>query len=58
MTRYISYQGVDWEVCYEWEDDTATDMRILSIKTKADIYDHLQQTTIDGLYKALEESFE
>ncbi len=57
MTRDIYYQGIDWEVRYDWDDDARTNMEILSIKTKSDIYDHLQQSTIDGLYEALEESF-
>ena len=57
MTRDITYQGIDWEVSYAWEDDARTNMQILSIKTKADVYDHLQQSTLDGLYEALEESF-
>ena len=61
MTRDITYQGIDWEIGYGWEDDTRTDMYITSIKVQGsdfDIYDHLQQSTIDGLYEALEESFE
>ena len=57
MTREIYYQGIDWEVSYDWDDDARTNMQILSIKTKADVYDHLQQSTLDGLYEALEESF-
>ena len=61
MTRNIYYQGIDWKVEYDWEDDTRTDLYITAIKvagSDTDIYDHLQQSTIDGLYKALEESFE
>ncbi len=58
MTKDISYQGIDWEVSYAWEDDARTNMQILSIKTKVDIYDHLLESTLDGVYKALEESFE
>lgn len=60
MTRNIYYQGIDWEVEYDWEDDTRTDLYITAIKVQGsdfDIYDHLQQSTIDGLYEALEESF-
>ena len=60
MTRDITYQGIDWEVDYDWEDDTRADMYITAIKVAGsdfDIYDHLQQSTIDGLYEALEESF-
>lgn len=60
MTKDISYQGIDWEVCYDWEDDARTDMYITAVKVQGsdvDIYDHLQQTTLDGLYEALEESF-
>ena len=57
MTKDISYQGIDWEVSYAWEDDARTNMQILSIKTKVDIYDHLLESTLDGVYKALEESF-
>ena len=41
MTREIYYQGIDWEVSYAWEDDARTNMQILSIKTKADLYEHL-----------------
>ena len=61
MTRNIYYQGIDRKVEYDWEDDTRTDLYITAIKvagSDTDIYDHLQQSTIDGLYKALEESFE
>ena len=58
MTKDISYQGIDWEVSYAWEDDARTNMQILSIKTKADLYDNLLESTLDGVYKALEESFE
>jgi len=58
MTRDIYYEGIDWEIEYDWDDDARTNMQILSIKTKADVYDHLQQSTIDGLFDALEESFE
>ena len=60
MTRNIYYQGIDWKVEYDWEDDTRTDLYITAIKVQGsdfDIYDHLQQSTIDGLYEALEESF-
>ena len=57
MTRDITYQGIDWEIGYGWDDDARTNMQILSIKTKADIYDHLLESTLDGLYEALEESF-
>ena len=60
MTRDITYQGIDWEVGYDWDDDTRADMYITTIKvagSDADIYDHLQQSTIDGLFDALEESF-
>ena len=60
MTRDITYQGIDWEVSCGWDDDTRADMYITAIKvagSDADIYDHLQQSTIDGLFDALEESF-
>ena len=57
MTRDITYQGIDWEVEYDWEDDARTNMQILSIKTEADIYDHLLESTLDGLLEALEASF-
>ena len=60
MTRNIYYQGIDWEIGYDWEDDARTGMVIIAIKvhgSEFDIYDHLQQSTIDGLYEALEESF-
>ena len=58
MTRDITYQGIDWEVEYDWDDDARTNMEIVSIKTKADVYDHLLESTLDGLFDALEESFE
>jgi hypothetical protein len=60
MTRDITYRGVDWEVGYAWDDDAHTDVYITAIKVEGsdfDIYDHLQQSTIDGLFDALEESF-
>ena len=58
MTKDIYYQGIDWEISYDWEDDARTNMQILSIKTTADLYEHLLESTLDGLYEALEESFE
>jgi hypothetical protein len=58
MTKDITYQGIDWEVEYDWDDDARTNMEIVSVKTTADIYDHLLESTLDGLYEALEESFE
>ena len=60
MTKEITYKGVDWEVGYDWDDDAHTDVYITAIKVEGsdfDIYDHLQQSTIDGLFDALEESF-
>ena len=60
MTRDITYQGVDWEVGYDWEDDARTDMYITAVKVQGsdvDIYDHLLESTLDGLFEALEESF-
>ena len=60
MTRDITYQGIDWEIGYGWEDDARTDMYITAIKVQGsdvDIYDHLLESTLDGLYEALEESF-
>ncbi len=61
MKKDISYQGIDWEVGYAWDDEGRTDVYITSVKvpgSDVDLYDHLQQTTLDGLYEALEESFE
>jgi hypothetical protein len=61
MTKNIYYQGIDWEIEYDWEDDARTDMYITAIKVKgsdADIYDHLLESTLDGLYEELEESFQ
>ena len=60
MTRDIYYQGIEWEIGFGWEDDTRTDMYITAVKVQGsdfDIYDHLQQTTLDGLFDALQESF-
>jgi hypothetical protein len=57
MTKDITYQGIDWEVEYDWDDDARTNMEIVSIKTTADLYEHLLESTLDGLYDALEESF-
>ena len=60
MTRDINYQGIDWEVGYDWEDDARTDMYITAVKVQGldvDIYDHLLESTLDGLFEALEESF-
>ncbi len=60
MTRDIYYQGIEWEVRYDWEDDARTGMYITAIKVQGsdfDIYDHLLESTLDGLYEALEESF-
>ena len=57
MTKDITYQGIDWEVEYDWDDDARTNMEIVSIRTKADLYEHLLESTLDGLYEALEESF-
>jgi hypothetical protein len=58
MTKDITYQGIDWEVEYDWDDDARTNMEIVSIRTSADLYEHLLDSTLDGLYDALEESFE
>lgn len=60
MTRDINYQGIDWEVGYDWEDDARTDMCMTSVKVSGsdvDIYDHLLESTLDGLFEALEASF-
>ena len=60
MTRDIYYQGIEWEISYGWEDDTRTDMYITAIKVQGsdfDIYDHLLESTLDGLLDALEASF-
>ena len=60
MTRDITYQGVDWEVGYDWEDDARTDMCITSVKVQwpdVDLYDYLLESTLDGLFEALEASF-
>lgn len=60
MTRDITYQGIDWEVGYDWDDDTRTDVYITAIKVEGsdgDLYDHLLDSTIDGLFDALEDSF-
>jgi hypothetical protein len=61
MTKNIYYQGIDWEIEYDWEDDARTNMSITAVKVQssdADLYDHLLESTLDGLYEALEESFE
>lgn len=60
MTRDITYQGIDWEIGYDWDDDARSNMEMTAVKVSGsdtDLYDHLQQSTIDGLYEALEESF-
>jgi len=60
MTRDITYQGIDWEVGYDWEDDARTDMYITEVKVQGsdvDIYDHLLESTLYGLFEALEVSF-
>ncbi len=57
MTRDINYQGIEWEVGYDWDDDARSNMAMTTVKVSGsdvDIYDHLQQTTIDGLFDALE----
>lgn len=60
MTRDIYYQGIDWEVGYDWDDDARTNMSMTSVKVQGsdvDLYDHLLESTLDGLYEELEESF-
>ena len=60
MTRDINYQGIDWEVGYDCEDDSRNYMNMTAVKVQGsdvDLFDHLQQTTLDGLFEALEESF-
>lgn len=60
MTRDINYQGVDWEVSYDWDDDARTNMCMTAVKVQGsdvDIYDHLLESTLDGLFEALEASF-
>jgi hypothetical protein len=52
MTRAITYQGIDWEVDYDWEDDARSDMYITAVKvpgSDVDLYDHLREFTLDGL---------
>jgi len=59
MTREITYKGIDWEIGYD-RDDALTDIYITSVKVSGsdvDLYDHLLDSTLDGLYEALEESF-
>ena len=34
MTKDINYQGIDWEVGYDWEDDARTDMCISLVKVQ------------------------
>ena len=64
MTREITYKGIDWEIGYDRDDALTdiytTDIYITSVKmpgSDVDIYDHLLDSTLDGLYEALEESF-
>ena len=60
MKADIRYQGILWEVGYDWEDDARTDMCITAVYVQGsdvDIYDHLLESTLDGLFEALEASF-
>ena len=60
MTKDIRYQGIDWEVGYDWEDDARTDMSMTAVKVSGsdvDLYDHLLESTLDGLFEALDASF-
>ena len=60
MTRDIYYEGIDWEVGYDWDDDARTNMSMDSVRvygSYVDLYDHLLESTLDGLFEALEESF-
>ena len=34
MTRDINYQGIDWEVGYDWEDDARTDIHYCGVKCR------------------------
>ena len=57
MKKCISYHGIDWEVEYRWYGDAGTNVEIVSIRTDADVCDHLLESTLDGLYEELEASF-
>ena len=60
MKADIRYQGILWEVGYDWDDDARSNMAMTTVKVSGsdvDIYDHLLESTLDGLLDALEESF-
>ena len=60
MKADIRYQGIDWEVGYDWEDDARSNMAMTTVKVSGsdvDLYDHLLESTLDGLFEALEASF-
>ena len=60
MKADIRYQGIEWEVGYYWENDEGSSVAIETIKVQGsdvDIYDHLLESTLDGLFEALEVSF-
>ena len=58
MKKTISYQGIDWDIGYDWDDDAMSNLHIKTIGLNGsnDIFDYLLQSTIDSLYDALDES--
>ena len=60
MRADIRYQGIECEVGYDWDDDARSNMAMTTVKVSGsdvDIYDHLLESTLDGLIEALEASF-
>lgn len=60
MRTEINYAGVDWVVFWYWEyPETLSDPtveKVTLLGSDADLYDHLSESTLKGLQKALEES--
>ena len=60
MTRDIYYEGIEWKVDYDWDDDARTNMSMYSVRvygSNVDLSDHLLESTLDGLFEELEASF-
>ena len=60
MRTEITYAGVEWVVFWYWEyPETLSEPtvdKVTLLESYIDLYDHLNESTLKGLQKALEES--
>jgi hypothetical protein len=59
MEKILEYNGIEWLVGYDWDDDARTNMEIHTIKVgnSPDLYEHILAETVLALFKMLEDSF-